>query len=162
MTQLTGPQATRAGVLHALADSSWVHFACHAIADHASPERSRFALWDTALTLEDLEALPTRSRELAFLSACHTAAGSSRHPDEAIHLAAAMLFLGYRHVIAASWTIADRPMPRVADAVYTVLTGGGAPDGGLAALALHRAVRSLRSTAPTAPELWAPYVHFGT
>jgi CHAT domain-containing protein len=39
-------------------------------------------------------------RELAFLSACHTATGSPRGLDEAIHLAAAMQLLGYRHVIA--------------------------------------------------------------
>ena len=74
------------------------------------------------LTITDLAAQPTQRRDLAFLSACQTAAGSVRHLDEAIHLAAAMQFLGYRHVIATMWTIADSPAPHVADTVYTALT----------------------------------------
>jgi hypothetical protein len=32
-----------------------------------------------------------------------------------------MQFLGYRHVIATMWTIADPPAPRVADIFYTKL-----------------------------------------
>jgi len=77
-----------------------VHLACHAGQQHADPASSGFALWDGTLTITDLAAQPTQGRDLAFLSACQTAAGSVRHLDEAIHLAAAMQFLGYRHVIA--------------------------------------------------------------
>jgi CHAT domain len=57
-------------------------------------------------------AQPAQGRDLAFLSACQTAAGSVRLLDEAIHLAAAMQFVGYRHVIATLWTIDDSQAPR--------------------------------------------------
>ena len=82
------------------------------------------------LTVADLIAQPTQRRDLAFLSACQTAASGARHLDEAIHLAAAMQFLGYRHVIATLWTIADLPSPKVADTCYTALTVDGQPDPG--------------------------------
>lgn len=35
---------------------------------------------------------------LAFLSPCQSATGDGKLPDEAIHLAAAMLFTGFRGV----------------------------------------------------------------
>lgn len=56
-------------------------------ADHAS---SGFVLQDGTLTVADLAALPGGQRDMAFLSACETAAGSVRHLDEAIHLAGAL------------------------------------------------------------------------
>lgn len=125
------------------------------------PTRSGFAVWDATLTIADLAGQPTQSRDLAFLSACQTAAGSVRQLDEAIHLAAAMQFLGYRHVIATMWTVADSPAPFVADTVYTSLTQRGERDPGRTAEALDRAIRSLRQLDPTNPLLWAPYIHLG-
>ena len=160
--QLTAAEATREAVLATSATCSWTHFACHANQQHAEPDSSGFALWDATLTITDLAAQPTQPRELAFLSACHTATGSIRHLDEAIHVAAAMQFLGYRHVIATMWTIADSPAPRVADTVYTALTRGGEPDPGRAAEALHLAIRDLRQADPTNPLLWGSYIHLGT
>lgn len=159
--QLTGPRATRAAVLAAAAASSWVHFACHAAQEATSPDRSGFALHDSVLTVSDLAAQPARHRELAFLSACQTATGSIRHPDEALHLAAAMLFLGYRHVIATMWSIGDSDAPEVADTVYTMLTREGKPDARRAAEAVHHAIRALRHSNPASPQTWAPYLHFG-
>ena len=160
--QLTGSQATRADVMTAIATHSWVHLACHADQQHADPARSGFALWDATLTITDLAAQPTQRRDLAFLSACQTATGGVRHLDEAIHLAAAMQFLGYRHVIATMWTIGDPPAPHVADTFYTTLKQGGRPDPDRTAEALHQAIQSLRQTDPTNPPLWAPYIHLGT
>jgi tetratricopeptide (TPR) repeat protein len=159
--QLVESQATRADVAAAIAGHSWVHLACHAGQAHADPARSGFALWDGILSITDLAAQPTQHRDLAFLSACQTATGSVRHLDEAIHLAAAMQFLGYRHVIATMWTIADSPAPHIADSVYTTLTTGGIAGPDRAAEALHRAVHSLRHIDPTDPLLWAPYIHLG-
>ena len=137
--QLAGPQAPRAAALAALATCSWAHFACHAWQQPADPDRSGFALWDSPLTIADLATEDIQRHDLAFLSACQTATGSMRHLDEAIHIAAAMQFLGYRHVIATMWTIADAPAPAVADAVYTKLTEHGSPDPHHAAAALHEA-----------------------
>ena len=158
--QLAGPQATRADVLAALGSHSWVHLACHARQEQAAPDRSGFVLWDGTLTINDIAAQPTQRRDLAFLSACQTATGSVRHLDEAIHLAAAMQFLGYRHVIATMWAITDSRGPYVADSVYTELTRDGIPDATRAAEALHHSIRALRQNDLTDnPLLWAPYIH---
>jgi CHAT domain-containing protein len=72
-----------------------------------------------------------------------------------------MQFLGYRHVIATMWTIADSPAPHVADAVYAALATDGTPDAGDTAQALHQAIHALRKQDPTNPILWAPYTHLG-
>jgi hypothetical protein len=158
---LAGSQATRAAVLTAIATHSWVHLACHARQQHADPASSGFALWDTTLTITDLAGQRTQHRDLAFLSACQTATGSVHHLDEAIHLAAAMQFLGYRHVVATLWTIADRSAAQVADMVYAVLNRDGRPDPGRTAEALHYAIRALRQADPTNAAIWAPYIHLG-
>ena len=159
--RLTGAQATRAAVLAALPACSWIHLTCHACQVHADPDSSGFAVWDGTLTIADLVTQHARHRDLAFLSACQTAAGSTRHPDEAIHLASAMQFLGYRHVIATLWTVADSPTARLADSVYATLTISGRPDSTRAAEALHYATNSLRRLHPGNPLLWAPYIHLG-
>jgi CHAT domain-containing protein len=82
-------------------------------------------------------------------------------PDETIHLAAALQFAGYRHVIATAWSISDSSAPRVASATYTELASTGSLDAGRAATAIHRAVEALRARAPFRPDLWAPYLHIG-
>ena len=157
--QLAGPQATRAAVLAAEASCSWVHLACHA-SQHSDPDRGGFALSDGTLTVTDLIGQPSQHRDLAFLSACQTAAGSIRHLDEAIHLAAALQFLGYRQVIATLWPVADLAALRVADNFYTMLASNG-QDADRAAEALHHAIRALRQFYPARPEIWAAYVHVG-
>lgn len=159
--QLTGPDATRAAVLAAITTHSWVHLACHASQQQSDPARSGFALHDGPLTIADLATQPTTGRDVAFLSACQTATGSLRHPDEAIHLAAATQFIGYRHVIATMWTIADLPSPRVADTVYTRLTHSGTPRPGRTAHGLHDAIRAIRHRYHADPLRWAPYIHLG-
>ena len=40
---------------------------------------------------------------LAFLSACETAMGAEDLPDEAMHLAASLLFAGFGGVVATMW-----------------------------------------------------------
>ena len=159
--QLVAEEATVPAVERMLADFPWVHLACHARQDQAHPADSAFALWDGPLTLASLTTLPTGHAELAFLSACQTATGTIKLLDEAIYLAAAMQLLGYRHVVATSWAIADAPTPEVARAFYGWLTRGGRPDASQAATALHHAVWALQESCPGEPLLWAPYVHIG-
>jgi CHAT domain-containing protein len=95
------------------------------------------------------------------------AAGSTLHPDEALHIAAALQYLGYRHVLATMWNIADTPAPLIADDVYSFLTSTvetdiGEPTADLAAEALHHAISALRRARLDDPLLWAPYIHIGT
>jgi CHAT domain-containing protein len=139
-----------------------VHLACHGSQHNTNPTTSAFWLTDGPLSIADLiDQHDIRPRELAFLSACHTGAGSPRIVDEALHLAAAMQLLGYRHVIATFWSIYDTPAPEIADAVYATLTTTGTPNANHAAHALHHATTALRAQHPTNPLIWAPYLHTG-
>ncbi|MEU5102660.1 MULTISPECIES: CHAT domain-containing protein [unclassified Streptomyces] len=158
---LIGRRATREAVLQALGQSPWVHFACHAEQNLMDASQSSFLLYDGRLTLAELHGLHLPHAELAYLSACDTAAGGVNVPDEAMHLAATMQLAGYRHVIATMWSIYDSSAPDVATAVYAALHRDGRPDARNAARALHNSVAALRLNDPTDPLRWAAYVHVG-
>ncbi|MFJ6810943.1 CHAT domain-containing protein [Streptomyces anulatus] len=160
-TPLINEQATHAEVAERLADHAFIHFACHGAQDLFDPFKNRLLLYDAPLSVSDLARHTAPRAELAFLSACQTAIGGANQPDEAIHLAAGLQFIGYRHVIATLWSIADRPAPEVADQIWKTLTPGGEFQPDLAAVAVHQAVRALRRRRPAAPHVWAPYIHLG-
>ncbi|MEQ1737437.1 MAG: CHAT domain-containing protein [Rhodoglobus sp.] len=158
---LVGPEATQDAVVRALPHYSWLHLACHASRNAGDPSQSAIHLWDGPLCIADLAGIRLQHGDFAFLSACDTAAGSPRLPDEAIHLAAAMQLLGYRRVIATLWTIEDSPAPGIADAVYGEILNPNRLDAATAAEALHHAVETLRQESPADPLRWAPYLHPG-
>jgi CHAT domain-containing protein len=92
-----------AGVAASLQSASIAHIACHGIQHSREPHKSRFCLSDGNISISELMQLDLRGAFLAFLSACETAKGDWQHPDEAVHLAAAMLFVGFRSVVASMW-----------------------------------------------------------
>jgi CHAT domain-containing protein len=55
------------------------------------------------LSVKDLITMRLPAAVLAFLSACQTARGSEHLSDQAVHLAASMLFCGLRSVIGTMW-----------------------------------------------------------
>jgi CHAT domain-containing protein len=57
------------------------------------------------LTVSDIMALRLPNVLLAFLSACETAKGDEKQPDQAVHLAAAMLFAGIKSVVGTMWYV---------------------------------------------------------
>ena len=125
-------------------------------------------LVDGPLSLSDLMHTTSSNAELAFLSACQTAVGDPKIPEESMHLAAGMLAVGYKGVIATMWSIRDDDAPLVVETYYRELlevrasgTLGKAETG--AAYALHEAVKLLRTKCNN--ELnrwnWVPFVHFG-
>jgi CHAT domain-containing protein len=79
-----------------------LHLACHG-EQADSPLDSAFLLSDGRLTIQDLMSIRLPNAVLAFLSACQTARGSEHLPDQAVHLAAAMLFCGFRSVVGTMW-----------------------------------------------------------
>ena len=149
-------------VLAQMKEAHWVHFACHGIQDSENPTDSGLCLADQRrLKLSDIISLTRPRGGLAFLSACQTATGDKDLSDEAIHIAAGMLFAGYGGVIGTMWSIADRVAPRVARDVYERLfRDGGAPDHREAARALHDAVGRLRESNASFVE-WLPFIHVG-
>jgi CHAT domain-containing protein len=79
-----------------------LHLACHG-AQKNDPLASGFILRDEDLTIQDIMQLDLEHASLAFLSACQTAQGKRDQPDEGVHLAASMLFCGFKSVIATMW-----------------------------------------------------------
>ena len=167
-THLLGPAATHGAVMTALPNHSWLHLSCHAF-QHRDPLLSAFLLHDQPLTLADLARLDLRETGLAYLAACQTASGDPDLADEALHLAGAMRMIGFRHVLAAMWSISDPVAPAIADMIYAHLlhtdpdhpSPVDRPEAARTSYALHHAVTHLRQAFPDQPLLWAPYIHLG-
>ncbi|KAJ7919723.1 CHAT domain-containing protein, partial [Mycena leptocephala] len=161
-----------------LRESSIVHFACHGVQDSKQPLDSGLILTDGRLKVSEIMRRPKndsmldikKSMSLAFLSACETAKGDEAVPDEAMHLAATLLFAGFRGVVATMWTMNDLDGPKIADTFYEQLfkdcdpnsSPPVLPDLTNAAKGLHLAVAKLRKDNPNIPfQRWVPFVHYG-
>jgi CHAT domain-containing protein len=103
LSSLTDSDASISNVLHKLPDATVLHLACHGHQSQDDPLTSGFSLHDGRLQLEQLMQLQLPSAKLAYLSACETASTDEYQPDEAINLAATMLFVGFKSVIATMW-----------------------------------------------------------
>jgi CHAT domain-containing protein len=158
-TILDGPAATWDAVRAQLPRHSWVHFSCHGDQNLADPSRGGVLLYDRRLTIADISEGQYHA-DFTFLSACKTATGGITLPDEAITLAAALHYTGYRHVIDTLWSIHDKTAADVARAVYTDLTSGGTFEPSRAARALHTAIRGLRDAGKPLSQ-WMPFIHTG-
>jgi CHAT domain-containing protein len=95
--------ATVQEVVSHLSSSHIIHFACHGKQDAKDPLESGLILHDGQLKVKEIMKQPTSNASLAFLSACKTAMGAEDLPDEAVHLAASLLFAGFRGVVATMW-----------------------------------------------------------
>jgi CHAT domain-containing protein len=98
-----GAPASTDIVLSHLTAFSIIHLACHGQQDLKSPLESAFILEDKPLKVSQIIQKSVPNASLAFLSACHTALGDEKLPDEAIHLAGSLLFAGFRGVVATMW-----------------------------------------------------------
>jgi CHAT domain-containing protein len=94
---------SRIEVLEQMNDASVIHLACHGVQDRDQPLSSGFLLREERLTISDLMKLNLPNAQFAFLSACESAASDREQPDEAIHLAAAMIFAGVSSVVGTLW-----------------------------------------------------------
>ncbi|KZV74263.1 TPR-like protein [Peniophora sp. CONT] len=166
-TFLDHEQATLKSTLAVVGEHPWIHLACHGCQDVTDSTQSAFMLFDGPLTLSALMSTTANDAELAFLSACQTATGDAKISEESAHLAAGMLAVGFKGVIATMWSIRDDDAPVIVEAYYRELINldrdefrkygrTGAAD------ALHEATRHLREkVGEHAFERWVPFVHFG-
>ncbi|CAE6478803.1 unnamed protein product [Rhizoctonia solani] len=162
-SQLVDDQATTTAVLDAMEQHDWVHLACHAHQNVEDPTKSGFFLHDGTLDLASINRRSFKNKGLAFLSACQTARGDEKLPDEAVHLASGMLMAGYPSVIATMWSVSDQDAPLVADKVYAQLVKEGKVGNGEAGRALHNAVAALREGVGEKEfGRWVPYIHIGS
>jgi CHAT domain-containing protein len=86
-----------------LPQASILHLACHGHQDMNEPLASGFVMQNKMLRVCDLLSLKLPHAFLAFLSACETAKGDEKQRDQAIHLAATMLAVGFKSVVATMW-----------------------------------------------------------
>ena len=89
--------------MSSLREVSIAHFACHGEQDGANLLDSALILEDGRLKVLRIMGQPMNGASLAFLSACQTAKGDGKLPDEAMHLAATLLSAGFRGVVRTMW-----------------------------------------------------------
>jgi CHAT domain-containing protein len=94
-----------ARVAEVFKNTNMVHIACHGKQNKANPLSSGFCLSDGSFSISHLMNLDLRDAIFAFLSACETAKGDEKQPDQTVHLAATMLFVGFRSVVATMWSV---------------------------------------------------------
>jgi len=92
---LRGPEASMENVIDGMEAHSWVHFACHGMQNTIEPLKSAFCLHNKHLELSTIIAKSFPYADFAFLSACQTAAGDAKLPEEAVHLVAGLMLAGY-------------------------------------------------------------------
>ena len=68
---------------------------------------SGLVMWNDRLTLSQIAQSSLASPQFAFLSSCQSATGSKQFPNEAVHLAAGLQFVGFRSVIGTMWSVGD-------------------------------------------------------
>jgi CHAT domain-containing protein len=96
-------EATVERVTQRIKTASFVHLACHGLQHRTNALESGFYLSDDRLDISKLMELQLDRPWFAYLSACETAKGDTEQPDQVMHLAAAMLFAGFKHVVATMW-----------------------------------------------------------
>ena len=164
-TTLIGATATPSVVLERLRDHRFVHIVCHGLLEPGKPFDSSFKLFQgKRLSLHAIVQSQLPNAEFAFLAACHTAELTDESPvDEALHLAAAMQYCGFRSVVGTMWAMADEDGRDLAENFYKSVFSGrkqGVPYHEITAEALRDAVVRLRRRRMTL-ERWVNYVHYG-
>lgn len=135
---LAGRQATSAAVLDALEGARIAHLACHGRFRADSPLFSALELADGPVNVYELQRLQ-RPPQVVILSACDLATSDTRPGDELLGLAAALLGMGTRTIIASVVPVPDSAAKQLMIALHGHLTAGYAP-----ATALAKAQRTLR------------------
>ncbi|KAF9062781.1 CHAT domain-containing protein, partial [Rhodocollybia butyracea] len=149
----------------ALPNHSWAHFSCHGSRGTPQEPLSSYAVtlssWLHNAHLSLLKILEMRlpNGELAFLAACHSAAGEPETPDEALSLFVTLQFCGFPRVIGTLWEMTDDDGPPLVERFYEHILRYGIEDS---ANELNLTIKSLQHNSETAdPRRWATFVHIG-
>ena len=164
---LVGKKATKAAVIDGLEQHRFAHIAGSVKLVPGKPFDAPFRLHgDDRLTLLDIARCRFPSAEFAFLSASHAAELTDpSHPDEALHLTAAMQHSGFRSVVGTMWAMADMDgrdlCKRFYKLVFEEKGQEGVPYHERTAKALRDAVQKLRKKKGVTVDCWVTYVHYG-
>ena len=141
-TCIDGEECCAPMVVEELDKNQWVHFACHGLPNPKRPFESAFALHDGQFTIQRIIGCDLKNPEFAYLSACHTTVGDKESPDEVIHLASAMQFVGFRSVIGTMWAVDDGETNKITSTFYKhMVDESGRLDYTRAAFALNKTMR---------------------
>ncbi len=135
--RFTGRRARAEAVTAALDGAGLAHIAAHGTFRADNPLFSALHLADGPLTVYDLERLATPPRHLV-LSACDSGLPAVHPGDELLGLAAALLGLGTRSLVATVVPVPDRTSRPLMLRLHRHLDAGLGP-----AAALHRAQRDI-------------------
>ncbi|MEV4020794.1 CHAT domain-containing protein [Nonomuraea angiospora] len=162
-TVLIDSAASADAIEEGLHEHAIAHFACHgrAVSSAGHPSLGGLMLTDGMFVPSFVHDLRITQAQLAFLSACDTAAPDPALLDEPLNLASAFHLAGFRGVIGTLWHTADSTETAVA--VYAALTAHGARPAATAqaATALTETLRRMRDAYPAVPTRWAAHVHVG-
>lgn len=153
---LSGEAAGATAVLRALDGATLGHIAAHGSFRADNPLFSCLHLSDGPLTVYDLEGLEGPPA-LLVLSACESGLSSVHPGDELMGLAAALLEVGTRALIASIVDVPDDQTARLMVAVHDRLRAGVPP-----AVALCQAQGQMAGDDPRAMAAAAAFVCFGS
>ena len=143
-TRVDGEESYVSRVVEELGKNEWVHLACHGLPNPTEPFKSAFALYDGHFAIQRMIGCELKNPEFVYLSACHTTVGDEESPDEVIHLAAAMQFLGYRSVIGTMWAVDDGETNKITSTFYKhMVDESGRLDHTRAAFALNKTMKTV-------------------
>jgi CHAT domain-containing protein/tetratricopeptide (TPR) repeat protein len=143
-TRIDGEESCTSRVVEELGKNEWVHLACHGLPNRQEPFESAFALHDGHFTIQHIIGCDFKNPEFAYLSACHTTVGDEKSPDEVIHLASAMQFVGFRSVIGTMWAVDDGETNKITSTFYRhMVDESGRLDHTRAAFALNKTMKSV-------------------
>ncbi len=130
--RLTGSRATCGAVLAALDGAGLAHIAAHGKFRADNPLFSCLELADGPLTVYDLEGLD-RAPDTLVLAACDAGLSEVRPGDELMGLAAAVLALGTRALVASIFPVADEDTRSLMVDFHAGIRSGLRPAAALAA-----------------------------
>ncbi|MDQ4036859.1 MAG: CHAT domain-containing protein, partial [Actinomycetota bacterium] len=131
------------------------HIAAHGVFRADNPLFSALTLADGPVTVYDLESLG-KAPEVLLLSACESGLSAVQPGDELMGLAASLLSLGTRTLVASVVAVPDEHTAQLMLAVHRLLRAGSPP-----AEALCRAQAQTDSSDPLAVAASAAFICFG-
>lgn len=157
--RMEGEEVSSDAVLAAFREPVWLHLACPASLNSSLACQSGFATRDGMLSLYDISKARPQV-EFAFLSGrCNR--GDDTGPEETMHLAPSLQYLGIRSVVGTLWPVDDEVMQRVAAAFYerVILKAGGLVQYTSTAQSLSEALTVVEKGVPLAQRI--AFVHVG-
>ncbi|MEU4366638.1 CHAT domain-containing protein [Micromonospora chersina] len=128
---LTGPAATPAAALAAMADAGLAHIAAHGQHQTENPLFSMLELAGGPLMGYDVQELPSAPRTVV-LSCCDLGLTDVRHGDEALGMPTALLAAGTATVVASVGRVADEAATEIMVAYHRSVVAGRPPAAALA------------------------------